>query len=113
MTLGELRSIQVFVLGEVAQPGSFAVSPFSSVLNALFVAGGITENGSLRQVELKREGKTVANLDLYQLLLQGDISGDQRVQNGDVIFVTTVGSQVAIKGDVKRPRFLKLRPMKP
>ena len=109
VTLGELRSIQIFVLGEVAQPGSFAVSPFSSVLNALFVAGGITENGSLRQVQLKREGKTVANLDLYQLLLQGDISGDQRVQNGDVIFVTTVGSQVAIKGEVKRPAIFEIK----
>lgn len=103
VTLGELRSIQIFVLGDVAQPGSFAVSPFSTVLNALFVAGGVTDNGSLRKIQLKRSGETIAQLDLYDLLLRGDISGDQRIQSGDVIFVPSVGDQVAIAGEVKRP----------
>lgn len=109
VTLGELRSIQVFVLGDVAQPGSFAVSPFSTVLNALFVAGGVTESGTLRTIQLKRGGQTVSNLDLYSLLLQGDISGDQRIQNGDVIFVPSVGPQVAIAGEVKRPAVFEIK----
>ncbi len=103
VTLDELRSIQVFVLGDVNQPGSFAVSAFSTLVNALFVAGGVSEGGSLRNIQLKRNGRTVASLDLYRLLLRGDASGDLRVRQGDVIFVPSVGDQIAVRGEVKRP----------
>ena len=110
VTLDELRSIQIFVLGDVAQPGSFAVSSFSTVINALFVAGGVTNQGSLRNIELKRNGQVVARLDLYRLLLSGDISEDLRVQQGDVVFVPAVGTQVAIRGEVKRPAVFEIKP---
>ena len=109
VTLDELRSIQVFVLGDVNQPGSFAVSAFSTLVNALFVAGGVSEDGSLRSIQLKRGGQTVASLDLYRLLLQGDASGDVRVRQGDVIFVPSVGDQVAVRGEVKRPAIFEFK----
>ena len=109
VTLDELRSIQVFVLGDVKQPGSFAVSAFSTLVNALFVAGGVSEDGSLRSIQLKRGGQTVASLDLYRLLLQGDASGDVRVRQGDVIFVPSVGDQVAVRGEVKRPAIFEFK----
>lgn len=109
VTLDELRSIQVFVLGDVKQPGSFAVSAFSTLVNALFVAGGVTEDGSLRAIQLKRDGKTIATLDLYTLLLRGDASGDVRVRQGDVVFVPSVGDQVAVRGEVKRPAIFEFK----
>ena len=109
VTLDELRSIQVFVLGDVNQPGSFAVSAFSTAVNALFVAGGVSEGGSLRNIQLKREGQTVASLDLYRLLLRGDASGDIRVRQGDVIFVPSVGDQIAVRGEVKRPAIFEFK----
>jgi len=109
VTLDELRSIQVFVLGDVNQPGSFAVSAFSTLVNALFVAGGVSEQGSLRNIQLKRDGQTVATLDLYDLLLRGDAGGDVRVRQGDVIFVPAVGDQVAVKGEVKRPAIFEFK----
>jgi polysaccharide export outer membrane protein len=109
VTLDELRSIQVFVLGDVKQPGSFAVSAFSTLVNALFVAGGVTEDGSLRAIQLKRDGKTIATLDLYALLLRGDASGDVRVRQGDVVFVPSVGDQVAVRGEVKRPAIFEFK----
>ena len=109
VTLDELRSIQVFVLGDVKQPGSFAVSAFSTLVNALFVAGGVTEDGSLRAIQLKRDGKTIATLDLYALLLRGDASGDVRVRQGDVVFVPSVGDQVAVQGEVKRPAIFEFK----
>lgn len=109
VTLDELRSIQVFVLGDVNQPGSFAVSAFSTLVNALFVAGGVSEGGSLRNIQLKRNGRTVASLDLYRLLLRGDASGDLRVRQGDVIFVPSVGDQIAVRGEVKRPAIFEFK----
>lgn len=110
VTLDELRSIQVFVLGDVNQPGSFAVSAFSTIVNALFVAGGVSEQGSLREIQLKRDGQTVATLDLYNLLLRGDARADVRVRQGDVIFVPAVGNQVAVRGEVKRPGIFEFKP---
>lgn len=108
VTLDEMRSIQIFVLGDVTQPGSFSVSPFSTVLNALFSAGGVTEQGSLRRIELKRAGKTITTLDLYDLLLRGDISRDMRVEPGDVVYVPSVGQQIAVSGEVKRPAIFEI-----
>jgi polysaccharide export outer membrane protein len=108
ITLGELRSIRIFVLGDVERPGSYTVSGLTTMTNALFVSGGITELGSLRQVELKRNGQTISTLDLYDLLLQGDTSADERLLPGDVIFAPPVGNTVAITGGVRRPAIYEL-----
>jgi protein involved in polysaccharide export with SLBB domain len=94
ITLGELRSIRVFVLGDVNRPGSFTVSSLSTMTNALFVSGGVHPIGSLRNVQLKRKGKVVGRLDLYDLMLRGDNSNDARLQPGDVIFIPPIGSTV-------------------
>jgi protein involved in polysaccharide export with SLBB domain len=87
ITMGPLRSIDVFVLGEAWRPGSYTVSSLSTMTNALFVSGGVTDVGSLRAIRLMRAGVQVTELDLYDLLLRGDTSGDARLQPGDVIFV--------------------------
>lgn len=108
ITLGELRSIRVFVLGDVRRPGSFTVSGLSTITNALFVSGGVMDNGSLRRIQLKREGRTVATLDLYDLLLRGDTSDDVRLQPQDVLFVPPRGTTVAIHGEVQRPAIYEL-----
>jgi protein involved in polysaccharide export with SLBB domain len=109
ITLGELRSIRVFVLGDVNRPGSFTVSSLSTMTNALFVSGGVHPIGSLRNVQLKRKGKVVGRLDLYDLMLRGDNSNDARLQPGDVIFIPPIGSTVAIGGSVRRPAIYELR----
>ena len=109
VTLGSLRSIRIFVLGEAFRPGSYTVSALSTMTNALFVSGGITNVGSLRQVQLRRQGVTVAELDLYDLLLRGDTSADQRLLPDDVLFIPPVGSSVAISGDVIRPAIYELK----
>jgi len=109
VTLGALRSIRIFVLGEAFQPGSYTVSALSTMTNALFVSGGITNVGSLRNVQLRRQGVTVSELDLYDLLLRGDTSGDQRLQPDDVLFIPPIGATVAISGEVIRPAIYELR----
>ena len=107
-TLGELRSIRIFVLGEVDSPGSYTVSGLSTMTNALFASGGVQAIGSLRDIALVRDGTTVTSLDLYDLLLRGDTSGDARLQPGDVIFVRPVGETVAVDGAVRRPAIYEL-----
>ncbi len=109
ITLGALRSIRVFILGDVNRPGSYTVSALSTMTNALFVSGGVNEIGSLRNIQLKRHGKVVANLDLYDLLLHGDTSHDVRLQPGDVIFVPPVGRTVGVAGEVRRPAIYELK----
>lgn len=107
--MGELRSIQVLVVGDVQQPGSYTVSGLSTITNALFVSGGVKEIGSLRNIELKRNGQTVTRFDLYDLLLRGDSRADQRLVSGDVIFVPPVGKVVGISGEVRRPALYELK----
>lgn len=109
INIGELRSIRVFVLGDAERPGSYTVSGLSTVTNALFVSGGVKTIGSLRRVELKRGGKTLTTLDLYDLLLKGDTSGDARLLPGDVIFIPPVGPTVSIAGEVRRPAIYELK----
>lgn len=109
ITLGELRSIQVFVLGDAYAPGSYMVSALATMTNALHLSGGIAEQGSLRAIELKRNGRVVRRLDLYQLLLEGDTRNDVRLQAGDAIFVPPVGARVAIEGEIVRPAIYELR----
>jgi polysaccharide export outer membrane protein len=103
ITLGAFRSIRIFLLGEVRKQGAYTVSALSTTINALLSCGGIKESGSLRKIELKRAGKIVSTLDLYDLLLRGDTSADEALQPGDVIFVPVVEKQVTISGAVKRP----------
>jgi polysaccharide export outer membrane protein len=107
--MGELRSIRVFVLGDANEPGSYTVSGLSTITNALFVSGGVKRIGSLRNIELKRGGRTVSKLDLYDLLLKGDTSGDVRLLPGDVIFIPPVGAFVGVSGEVRRPALYELK----
>jgi polysaccharide biosynthesis/export protein len=107
--MGELRSIRVFVLGDAETPGSYTVSGLSTITNALFVSGGVKKIGSLRNIQLKRGGRTVTTLDLYDLLLKGDTSGDARLLPGDVIFVPPVGAMVGLAGEVRRPAIYETR----
>ncbi|MGH8497163.1 MAG: SLBB domain-containing protein [Gammaproteobacteria bacterium] len=109
VTMGELRSIRVFILGEAVLPGSYTVSGLSTMTNALFVSGGIKPIGSLRNIQLKRGGEVVSRLDLYDLLLHGDTSGDARLEPGDVIFVPPVGPTVGAGGEVNRPAIYELK----
>ena len=102
ITLGAFRSIRIFLLGEVRKQGAYTVSALSTTINALLSCGGIKESGSLRKIQLKRAGKIVSTLDLYDLLLRGDTSADEALQPGDVIFVPVVEKQVTISGAVKR-----------
>jgi polysaccharide biosynthesis/export protein len=109
VTMGELRSIRIFVLGDAQRPGSYTVSSLSTITNALFASGGVKPIGSLRTIQLKRNGETVTTLDLYDLLLRGDTRADARLQPGDVIFIPPVGTQVGIDGEVRRPGIYELR----
>src|ERR1700678_3536080 len=108
VTMGKLKTIQVYVVGEVAQPGAYTVSALSHVSNALSAAGGITKIGSLRKVELRRGNQLVRTIDLYSLLLAGNEQGDEQLQPGDVIFVPVIGPVVGMVGDVKRPAIYEL-----
>jgi protein involved in polysaccharide export with SLBB domain len=108
VTMGKLKTIQVFVVGEVEQPGAYTVSALSHVSNALSAAGGITKIGSLRKVELRRGNQLVRTIDLYSLLLAGNEQGDEQLQPGDVIFVPVIGPVVGMVGDVKRPAIYEL-----
>jgi protein involved in polysaccharide export with SLBB domain len=108
VSMGALRSIRVFVLGDAERPGSYTVSGLSTITNALFVSGGVKTIGSLRKIELKRAGKTVRRLDLYDLLLRGDTRGDERLQPGDVIFIPSIGPTVKVAGEVNRPAIYEL-----
>jgi len=103
VSMGRLRSIRVFVLGEAHLPGSYVVSSLSTITNALVLSGGITTNGSLRTIQLKRRGKLIQALDLYDLLLKGDTSNDAQLKSGDVVFIPPVGVTVGIRGEVRRP----------
>ena len=109
ITLGELRSIQVFVLGDVMRPGSYTVAGLAAVSNALFASGGIRPIGSLRNIALRRNGATVTTLDLYDLLLRGDTRSDVRLQSGDAIFVPPIGPAVTVHGEVRRPAIYEVR----
>jgi polysaccharide biosynthesis/export protein len=109
VTVRDLRSIRVFVLGEAEKPGSYTVSGLSTMTNALFVSGGVKKIGSLRNIELKRNGRLVTVLDLYDLLLHGDTSGDQQLMPGDVIFIPPIGSTVSVYGAVRRPAIYELK----
>jgi protein involved in polysaccharide export with SLBB domain len=109
LSLSELRSLQIYVVGEVARPGVYTVSSLSTLTNTLFAAGGPTKLGSLRNIQLIRNNRTVAALDLYDFLLRGDRTRDLRVESGDTVFVPPIGSVVAITGNIKRPAIYELK----
>ena len=103
ISLGKLRSINVFVTGEAKTPGSYSVSALSSISHTLYAAGGISEIGSLRNIKLIRSNEVVSTFDLYRLLTEGFTDGDIRLQSGDVVFIPPVNKTVIIDGAVKRP----------
>ncbi|MCR8894177.1 SLBB domain-containing protein [Bacteroides sp. ET336] len=103
VTLGNTRSIKVNVMGEVMVPGTYTLSAFASVFHALYSAGGITDLGSLRDIRVSRNGNTVANVDVYEYILQGKTDGNISLQEGDVIIVPTYEAIVKVEGKVKRP----------
>jgi polysaccharide export outer membrane protein len=103
VTMGQLRTLQVFVLGDVVRPGAQVVSAFATPLHALMAAGGVLPNGSLRHVVVKHGGKLLATVDLYDVLLKGDTAGYGRLQSGDVVFVPPVSAKVVVAGLVRRP----------
>lgn len=109
VSLGKLRSIRILVLGEAYKPGSYSVSSLTTVSHALFVSGGVTDIASLRNIQVKRGGKVVTNFDLYDLLIRGDSSNDIILKPGDVVFIPSVGEQVAVEGLVKRPAIFELK----
>lgn len=110
LTLGEVRSIQVDIMGEVSTPGSFRMSPFSTVFHALYNAGGINDIGSMRNISVLRNGKRVANVDIYDYLFNGKQTGNIRLQEGDVIIVPPYEQIVNIAGNVKRPMYYEIKP---
>ena len=109
VSMGQLRSIRVFVLGEARKPGSYVVSSLSTITNALVLSGGVSVNGSLRNVQLKRRGDVIQTLDLYDLLLSGNSSRDAQLKSGDVVFIPPVGLTVGISGEVRRPAIYEIR----
>ncbi|MBF0224109.1 MAG: SLBB domain-containing protein [Desulfobacterales bacterium] len=103
LSMGSLRSIRVYIVGNAKKPGAYTVSSLSSLVNALFEAGGPSKKGTMRDIQLKRNGKTIINFDFYDFLLKGDKTKDIRLMPEDVIFVPIIGSFVSIAGNIKKP----------
>lgn len=106
--IASLRSMRVFVLGDAHKPGPYTLSSLSSVTHAIFAAGGISDIGSLRNIQLKRAGKLVTSIDLYDLLIKGDSRSDVLLQSGDVIFIAPKGNTISVEGEVRRPAIYEL-----
>jgi protein involved in polysaccharide export with SLBB domain len=112
VTMGRLRTMKVFVVGEARIPGSYTVSSLSTVINAIFAAGGPSKNGSLRDIRLLRNSQPILHIDLYKFLLGGDKNDDVRLQDGDTIFIPIIGPVVGVGGNVKRPAIYEMtKPM--
>ncbi len=109
VSMGQLRSINVFIAGEAKYPGMYAVSAMTTVTQALFVAGGISDIGSLRDIRIQRSGNQIGHFDLYDLLLKGDNSGDSQLRHGDVVFVAPLQAVVEIGGEVNRPAIYEVK----
>src|SRR5213596_2912378 len=109
ISVANVRANQIFVVGEVAQPGAYQISSLGTVLTALYAAGGITERANMRTVEVRRLGKPVAALDLYDYLLRGDTRSDIRLETGDVVFVPVHETRVDLTGAVRRPATYELK----
>jgi polysaccharide biosynthesis/export protein len=109
VSLGQLRSIQVFVVGQARRPGSYTVSSLCTLVNALFASGGPSESGSMRRIQLKRDDQVIVEFDFYDLLLAGNKSKDARLLPGDVIYIPPTGPSIAMAGSVNAPGIYELR----
>lgn len=109
VSMGKLRTIRVFVVGKAVRPGSFTLSSLSTLINALFAAGGPAKVGTMRDIQLKRNDKTIVHFDLYDFILKGDKSKDMRILPEDVIFIPIVGPLVGVAGNVKVPAIYELK----
>jgi polysaccharide biosynthesis/export protein len=109
VSMGDTREIRVFVLGEARRPGSYTVSGLATITSGLFSAGGVRPEGSLRNIELKRRGVLVRRLDLYDMLIRGNTTDDEKLLPGDVIFVPPVGPTIGVDGEVRRPAIYETR----
>jgi polysaccharide biosynthesis/export protein len=109
VSLGDTRGLRVFVLGEARRPGTYTLSGLGTITSALYAAGGVKRIGSLRDIELKRQGALVRRLDLYDLLIRGDTTDDAKLLDGDVIFVPPVGATVSVDGEVRRPAIYEFK----
>ena len=109
VTMGSMRTMPIYVVGEVAQPGAYSVNGLTSVTQALIASGGVKTTGSLRNIQLKRGGRLVSRLDMYDLLVNGDSSGDVRLLSGDTLFIPTKMSSVSVSGEVLRPGIYELK----
>lgn len=109
LSLGQIRSIQINVLGDVVNPGTYSVSSFATVFHALYLAGGIKEPGTLRNIKVSRNGKTIATVDVYDFLMNGSREKDIRLEEGDVILVPAYSAMVQVNGLVKRPMLFEMK----
>jgi protein involved in polysaccharide export with SLBB domain len=109
VTMGDLRSIDIYVVGQASQPGRYTVSSLSTLTNAIFASGGPLPSGSMRRIQLKRGAKVVTEFDLYDLLIKGDKSRDVLLQPEDVLYFPPVGPQVAVGGQVNTPAIYELK----
>ena len=103
ISLKQLRSINIYLLGEAYKPGSYTVSGLSSVSNALFISGGVNKNGSLRNIQIRRNNNTIATYDFYEFLLKGSLESDIKLQDGDIIFIPFIERKVKVGGAFRRP----------
>lgn len=110
VTLGQLRSIQILVVGQARRPGSYTVSSLSTLVNALFASGGPSPRGTMRAIQLKRGDKVVTEFDVYDLLIKGDKSKDAKLLPGDVIYIPPIGGLVALSGSVNQPAIYEIKP---
>src|SRR6266576_3876272 len=110
ISVANVRANQVYVVGEVTQPGAYQISSLGTALTALYAAGGVTERSNTRRIEVRRADKTVATLDLYDYLLRGDTKSDVRLETGDVVFVPVHGARVQVTGAVVRPAIYEMGP---
>ena len=110
VSIGKLRSINVFLAGEVIAPGSYSVSGLSTVTQVLYAAGGVTDIGTMRNIQVKRQGKVVVSFDMYDLLLRGDTANDIRLSSGDTVFVPVMNSLVTADGEIRRPALYETLP---
>lgn len=108
-SISQTRAVQIYVVGHAVRPGTYTLNSMSTLLNALFTSGGPDSSGSMRNIQLKRGGATVANFDLYQMLVNGDKSQDATLRDGDVIYIPEVGPLVALIGNVKTPAIFELK----
>ncbi|PMS77870.1 OtnA protein [Vibrio parahaemolyticus] len=110
ISLGEMRTMQVFVMGDAYKPGAYTVSALTTISQAIYYSGGFCESGALRNVQLKRNGQVIRKLDMYDLLLKGDARNDIRLLPGDVVFIGALGNTISIDGEVNRPAIYEIKP---